>query len=139
MPKAHALIYICWERTFSMNQNVCSFVCQFVRNVIRFNKINIFILQLFFWKMYLSCNNWFLRSSFTILKIITEQGSLKSQKSHTLTKTRKCAMKPSERASISKSRWQTVKNVQIDSQTMEIWTKKVNVPWVSESVTSMWL
>ncbi len=43
-------------------------------------------------------------------------------------KTRECAMKPLQMASLSNSRWQTVKNVQIDPRTMEKGTKKLKVP-----------
>ncbi len=40
-------------------------------------------------------------------------------------------------ASLSNSSWQNLKNVQINRQTMEIWSKKLNMTWGSESVTSI--
>ncbi len=43
-------------------------------------------------------------------------------------------MKLSEMAFLSNSRKQTVKNVQIDLQTTEIWLEKLNVPRGSEWV-----
>ncbi len=55
--------------------------------------------------------------------------SLKSLNIQYPLKTWECAMKQSEmNSSSSNSTWQTVKNVQMDPYTTEIWPKEVNVP-----------